>query len=65
MKKKPFMILGVTLLVLVGIAILSLWWLLLTRWGASFVVRRVVKDVIGAADYKITGMDGSIGGHLV
>jgi hypothetical protein len=65
MKKRPFVILGVAMLILAGVVILSLWWLLLTRWGASFVVRRVVKDVIGAADYKIAGMEGSLGGHLV
>ena len=65
MRNKIFTILGIFTSVLVVFSVVCLWWLLLTRWGASFVVRRVVKDVIGAADYKIAGMEGSLGGHLV
>lgn len=65
MRKKHFVILGVTTIVLCGLVVLSLRWLLLTRRGASFVVRRVMEDVIGATDYTIAGMEGFLGGHLV
>jgi len=65
MKKRPFVILGIAALLLMGAVMAFLWWLLLTRWGASFVVRSVVRDIMGAADYKIAGIDGSLGRHLV
>ncbi len=65
MKKRPFVILGIAALLLVGAVMAFLYWLLLTRPGASFVVRRVVRDIVGAADYKIGGVEGSIGRHLV
>ncbi len=65
MKKRPFVIAGIVALLLAGAAMVFLWWLLLTRQGASFIVRRVVRDVMGAVDYKIAGVEGALGGHVV
>jgi hypothetical protein len=65
MRKKFFSIFAIFSLTVVLAAILLSGWLLGTRSGASFVVQRLLKDVVGAADYTMCSMEGSLAGHLV